>query len=320
MADETLKETAKAPLKRPADTRVLVIGAGTMGSGIAEVFGRAGCETTIVEPDPARRQAALARLEQIGARCKAAPAPEEADLPAIDLAVECAPERLALKQALFGQLARRLRPDALLCSNSSSFPISDIAQGLPGPERMLGLHFFMPAPRIPLVEVVLGAGSSPALGEALCDFMRDCGMVPVLVRKDLPGFLANRLQHALAREAFALVDAGIVSPEDVDAAVRFGFGMRFLAAGPMLQRDHNGLDVHHAAAASIYPSLANDTQPGPMLSALAAAGKFGLKSGAGIYDWQGGKAAAERRRYDQALEAALAQLARDLPPRQAGQD
>ena len=96
---------------------------------------------------------------------------------------------------------------------------------------MLGLHYFMLAHLVPLVEVVLGEQSDPALGEALCAFMRGCGMVPVLVRKDLPGFLANRLQHAMAREAFAMIDAGIATPEDVDAAVRFGFGLRFLAAG-----------------------------------------------------------------------------------------
>ncbi|MEJ1730777.1 3-hydroxyacyl-CoA dehydrogenase family protein, partial [Escherichia coli] len=93
-----------------------------------------------------------------------------------------------------------------------------------------------------------------------------CGMVPVLVKKDLPGFLANRLQHALAREAFSLIDAGVASPEDVDAAVRFGFGFRFLAAGPVLQRDHAGLEVHCAAGATMYPSLAANTEPAKCLS------------------------------------------------------
>ena len=156
---------------------------------------------------------------------------EEVDWSRIDIVVECIPEQLPMKQSLFAELDRRARPDTLLCSNSSSFPISAIAEGLETAERMLGLNYFMPAHLVPLVEVVLGEQWDPALGEALCAFMRGCGMVPVLVRKDLPGFLANRLQHAMAREAFAMIDAGIATPEDVDAAVRFGFGLRFLAAG-----------------------------------------------------------------------------------------
>src|SRR3546814_6494296 len=116
---------------------------------------------------------------------------------------------------------------------------------------MLGLHFFMPAHIVPLVEVVLGPDTDPTLGDELAEFMRRCGSVPVLVRKDVPGFLANRLQHALAREAYALIEEGIASPQDIDAAVRFGFGFRYLAAGPVLQRDHGGLDVHCAAARTI---------------------------------------------------------------------
>src|SRR3546814_13639290 len=91
--------------------------------------------------------------------------------------------------------------------------------------------------------------------------MRRCGSVPVLVRKDVPGFLANRLQHALAREAYALIEEGIASPQDIDAAVRFGFGFRYLAAGPVLQRDHGGLDVHCAAARTMYPTLSNADAP-----------------------------------------------------------
>jgi 3-hydroxybutyryl-CoA dehydrogenase len=156
--------------------------------------------------------------------------------------------------------------------------------------------------------------SDPALGAALCDFMRGCGLVPVLVKRDLPGFLANRLQHALAREAFALIDAGVASAEDVDAAVRFGFGFRFLAAGPVLQRDHAGIDVHCAAAATMYPSLAVNAEPSRLLRERVAAGRLGMKSGGGFYDWPPEAIAAERQRYDALLQAGLRLLADDLPP------
>jgi len=143
--------------------------------------------------------------------------------------------------------------------------------------------------------------------------MRAVGKVPVKVRKDLPGFLANRLQHALAREAFALIDAGVSSPEDVDAAVRFGFGFRFLAAGPVLQREHAGLDVHCAAAATIYPSLATNVEPARMLREQVAAGRLGMKTSRGFYDWTPESIAAERARYDKLLRAALELLKPELP-------
>src|SRR6185436_796217 len=143
--------------------------------------------------------------------------------------------------------------EAVLASNSSSFPISDIARGLKTQERMLGLHFFLPAHLVPLVEVIRGKRTREGLAESMAREMRRLGKVPVLVRKDIPGFLANRLQHAMSREALSLIDAGIATPEDIDAAIRYGFGFRFVAAGHCLQRDHAGLDVHAAAAATMYP-------------------------------------------------------------------
>jgi 3-hydroxybutyryl-CoA dehydrogenase len=231
----------------------------------------------------------------------------------IDLVVECIPERLDIKQSLFVELVRRVRPDALLTSNSSSFPISAIANDLDTAARMLGLHFFMPAHLVPLVEVILGERSNPAHAETLSAFMRACGMVPVIVKKDLPGFLANRLQHALAREAFALIDEGIATPEDVDKAVRFGFGFRFLAAGPVLQRDHAGVEVHTAAAATIYPSLSAATVPAKVLRDKVAAGKLGMKTGEGFFPWTAELAAAERERYDGLLRAGLKLIAAELP-------
>jgi 3-hydroxybutyryl-CoA dehydrogenase len=307
---------------KPSTTRAAVIGGGTMGADIAMVLARAGCRATVVEASGERHEKLAQHLTQ-GLQSLGLPKRRQLldirqsldglDWPLIDLVIECIPENLEGKQSLFAQLAERAREDALLCSNSSSFPISAIAGDLPGAHRMLGLHYFMPAHLVPLVEVVLGAQSDPALGETLCGFVRGCGMVPVLVRKDLPGFLANRLQHALAREAFALIDAGIASAEDVDAAVRFGFGFRFLAAGPILQRDHAGLDVHCAAAATMYPSLASNTAPSPSLTTRVAMGKLGMKTGEGFYRWTPDSIAAERKRYDGLLRAGLGLIAADLP-------
>jgi 3-hydroxybutyryl-CoA dehydrogenase len=135
--------------------------------------------------------------------------------------------------------------------------------------------------------------------------------VPVNVRKDIPGFLANRLQHALMREAFALIEQGLASPEDVDNAVRYGFGFRYLAAGPILQKDLSGLDVHAAAATTMYHTLANDKAPPACLRDRVAAGKLGVKTGEGFYEWDAERAAREQARYERALAAALEILKRD---------
>ena len=318
-------------LPAPARAHAVVVGGGIMGADVALVLARAGCHTTVVEQGDVRRAALPAYFEaglrQQGAerwtgRTRAVAALAELSAPEwqqVDLVVECIPEKLPLKQALFAELVQHARPDALLTSNSSSFPISAIAQGLATRPRMLGLHFFMPAHLVPLVEVVWSADTDPAAAQALGDFMRRCGSVPVQVKKDLPGFLANRLQHALAREAFAMIDAGVATPDDVDAAVRFGFGFRFLAAGPVMQRDHAGIDTHCAAAATMYPSLAANTEPAAALSARGARGDLGMKSGQGFFAWPPEAIAAERARYDTLLRAGLQLLKAELPPIDPGE-
>jgi 3-hydroxybutyryl-CoA dehydrogenase len=138
-------------------------------------------------------------------------------------------------------------------------------------------------------------------------------MVPVLVKKDLPGFLANRLQHALSREAFAMIDAGIASPEDVDRAVRFGFGFRYLAAGPVMQRDHAGIEIHAAAGASIYPSLNNSPEIAYCLKEKVEQGNLGMKTGSGFYDWTPEKIIAEKARYDGLLKEGLRIIRNEIP-------
>ena len=307
----------------PRHTHAVVIGAGTMGADVAIVLARGGCRVTVADPHADKRDRLVthvrASLEPLGLATRADRVRTVATLQEVAwsdavLVIECIPEKLADKQALFAQLVQLAPDHTLLTSNSSSFPISAIAQGLTTQQRMLGLHFFMPAHLVPLVEVVLGPHTDAAQAQRLCSYMRGCGSVPVLVRKDKPGFLANRLQHALAREAFAMIDEGIATPEDVDTAVRFGFGFRYLAAGPVLQRDHAGLDVHCAAAATMYPSLSNTAEPARVLQGHVNAGRLGMKTGAGFYEWPEDRRQAERLRYDHLLQKGLALLADELPP------
>lgn len=306
----------------PRNIRTVVVGGGTMGADVAVVLSRGGAQVTVVDPHAAQRERLIphvaAQLHAANQAAHAGPVLACATLQDVDwsdvkLVVECITEQLEPKQRLFAQLESHAPADAVLASNSSGFPISAIAQGLPTARRMLGLHFFMPAHLVPLVEVVLGEHSDPELGQWLHRFMRQCGSVPVLVKKDKPGFLANRMQHALSREAFALIDEGIASPEDVDAAVRFGFGFRFLAAGPVLQRDHAGIEVHCAAAATMYPTLSNTDVPAQALRDRVARGHLGMKTGQGFFDWPEDRKRDERTRYDNLLRQGLALLASELP-------
>jgi 3-hydroxybutyryl-CoA dehydrogenase len=318
-----LRKTAMKLLPLPpSQSRAVVIGAGTMGPDVAAVLARAGCRVTVVDPHEDKRMALRARVERalqasgrgaMADRVVAAATLEEIDWIGIDLVIECISERLADKQDLFRRLVDLAPANAVLASNSSSFPIGAIAGRFASAARMYGLHFFMPAHIVPLVEVVLGPQSDKDQAQNLCAFMKRCGSVPVLVRKDKPGFLANRLQHALAREAFALIDEGVATPEDIDAAVRFGFGFRFLAAGPVLQRDHAGIDVHCAAAATMYPSLSDAKVPAFALRDRVDQGRLGMKTGAGFYDWTPEQIAQERDRYDRLLQRGLELLADELP-------
>jgi 3-hydroxybutyryl-CoA dehydrogenase len=286
----------------------LVCGGGTMGADIALTLVDAGCETHVMEPHAARHAALRERIPAatLHATLDAVPWPR------VELVIEAIPEALESKRALFAELVRRAPREAILASNSSAIPIGAIGAGLETRERMFGLHYFMPAHRVPLVELVHSGASDPARADELAAFMRATGKVPVHVRRDIPGFLANRLQHALCREAFALVEAGVASAEDVDRAVRYGFGFRYIAAGPLLQRDRAGVDVHCAAAATMYPDLAANREPSKVLRDAVAQGRLGMKAGRGIYEWTPEAIARERERYDRLLEAALALVARDV--------
>jgi 3-hydroxybutyryl-CoA dehydrogenase len=305
--------------------RVAIVGAGTMGVDIGALFAAKGFVVHfIVRPSPAAESvtARVARAaEQIGARAKDLNLQVDTELaavpwPTLALAVESIAEQLEPKSRLFAEMEQHAPAHVPLASNSSGFPISAIGKGLASQRRMLGLHFFMPAHLVPLVEVVCSEHTDPAVAKAAVGLMESVGSVPILVRKDIPGFLANRIQHALMREVWSLIDRGIASADDVDKAVRYGFGMRYLAAGPVLQKEMSGLDVNCAASKAVYPDLCNDPGPPPMLIEKVRRGELGMKTGKGFWSWTPERIAAEKTRYDRALGRAL-EVLRDEQPRDA---
>jgi 3-hydroxybutyryl-CoA dehydrogenase len=202
-------------------------------------------------------------------------------------------------------MAKLSLPEVPLTSNSSGFPIHAIGKGLETRSRMLGLHFFMPAHLVPLVEVISSEATSSNLAAEVYDLMKKLGKKPVLVKKDIPGFLANRIQHALMREALSLVEKGIATPEDVDDAVRYGFGFRYIASGPLRQKDLTGLDTQYSAGVTIYPDLCNDSNPSPYLRDKVAAGHLGIKTRKGFYEWTDKEIAKFKADYEKALMKAL---------------
>ena len=212
---------------------------------------------------------------------------------------------MALKKALFADLDHRVPSHIPIGSNSSGFPISKIATNLKTAHRMFNAHYFMPAHIVPLVEVVLGENSDPLMGEAVCKLYREAGKKPVLVRKDIPGFLANRIQHALMREALSLVDAGIATPDDVDTAVRYSFGFRYAAVGPMTQKEISGWEGMAGASIEIWPSLYNVKELQPVMAKLIEDGKYGMKSKEGFRKWTDEEMKEMRRKYSARLKGAF---------------
>jgi 3-hydroxybutyryl-CoA dehydrogenase len=297
-----------------ARQHAVVVGFGLMGCDIAAIFLAGGWRVSGVETDraawPARKARVRASLEQLDADpvtfdgLRILAALEEVDFTDAALAIEAVPEQLALKRQVFAALDRLVPAGMPVASNASGLRITDIAEGLESRARMANLHFFLPAHLVPGVEVVRGEATDPAICDRLAEVMASLGRKPIRVGRDVPGFLANRIQHALMREAFAAIDEGLATAEDVDAAVRYAFGFRYVAAGPMLQKELAGLETQLAAARSIYPSLHNGTEPSATLQRLVAEGRLGAKSGRGFRDWPAEATAREKARYERTLKAA----------------
>lgn len=293
----------------------VVIGGGTMGAGIAAVFCAGNWTTHVVETVeatattlPQRVSACLQQMGKAGGEKNLSVNTELGSLPweEVSVVLECVSEDLALKKKIFASVEKLCLPETPITSNSSSYPISEIGQGLASQHRMAGLHFFMPAHLIPLVEVVSSKETSRETADYLCGLMTSLNKHPVWVKKDIPGFLANRIQHALMREAIYMVEQGIASPEDVDAAVRLSFGVRYVGAGPLLQKDFSGLDVQYSAAERIYPDLCNSIEPSPYLKNLVNANQIGVKTHKGFYEWNDDKIEVDKKRYETSLIQALA--------------
>lgn len=285
----------------PVNT-IAVVGAGIMGHGIAQVCAQGGKKAILIDSSPSAIEAAKTRIagnvdllknngllkvssvEEVVSRIEFTNHLNRAE--EAEIVIEAVPEKFAIKAELFRTLEGICSPDTIFATNTSGIPITKIADVTRYPARVIGAHFYMPAHLIPLVEITQTKRTDEQVIDRTMALMREIGKKPVRVRKDIPGFIGNRLQHALAREAMSLVEKGVASPEDIDTVVKTSLAIRLVFTGPMEQRDFNGLDTHLSIAEYLYPDLEDAKEPLSILREKVAAGHLGLKSGIGFYDWR----------------------------------
>ena len=306
-------------------TRIGIVGAGLMGHGIAQVFAVAGHAVRVHDPVPealaSLRRRIVANLVDLGLDPAAAervePCASLAEAVAeADVVFEAALEKLPLKQAIFVELEKLAPRNALLASNTSVIPIGQIAAHVGTKDRVVGTHWWNPPYLVPLVEVIETAGTAPATVVAMMELLASVGKTPVHIKKDVPGFVGNRLQHALWREAIALVEAGVCDARTVDTVVKAGFGRRLAVLGPLENADLIGTDLTLDIHANVLPHIDRTPGPLPYLRALVADGKLGMKSGEGFRTWTTQEMAELRALVLNHLKKAADESRRGTEPRQ----
>lgn len=282
--------------------RIGVVGAGLMGHGIAQVFASAGYEVSLYDVDAGALDVAKERIAgnfrpfiELGLatpedveRCQRRITLERtlsALCQSAQFIVEAVREELSTKQALFAEIEKHAAPQTLIASNTSAISISRIGAVMENRGRFMGTHFWNPPYVLPCVEVIKGAHTEEEAFDTVCSLLEKVGKVPVRVLKDIPGFLGNRLQHAMWREAISLCARGIASAEDIDKVVKYGFGARMPFIGPLETADLAGLKLTYDVHQYLFPYLENAQEPSPLIAELVSAGATGAKAGKGFYEW-----------------------------------
>lgn len=295
-------------------SHVVIAGAGTMGASLAQIFAQAGIQVTLWNRSQAGldRAAALIRSNQsalvAAGRLSAddsnalmeriVPTTEDACFPTASFLLESIAEDLTLKQDFFRRISTLVPVDCILTTNTSGLSISAIGSTVAEPGRFCGMHWINPPHLVPLVEVIQGTDTGDGTMDFVYALAQRLRKKPIRA-KDLPGFIMNRLQLALLREALALVDSGAATAEDVDAAVKYGLGLRYACVEPFETMDLGGVDIFCRIASYLLADLDDRKDTPPLLQTLTEQGACGVKSGHGFYDYSGEKAAAALENRDQ---------------------
>jgi 3-hydroxybutyryl-CoA dehydrogenase/5-formyl-3-hydroxy-2-methylpyridine 4-carboxylate dehydrogenase len=299
---------------------VAVLGTGTMGPGMGAVLARAGMEVALYDVSPAALERAKAAhvtaweaLDQLetpvvdgGSVRYASDLPDA--LAGAEFVIEAVPERLDLKQQVHAESERHIGPEVILASNTSGLPVTKIAATLTHPERVIGMHWSNPPHLIPMIEIIPGERTSEAARIGTAAIIEDIGYIPCLLRKEVPGFVENRILYAILRECLALVDAGIIDREALDLNVRWGIGYKLAVIPPLQLLDMAGLDIYASVAAYLNPDLSSASGVASTIRSLTAQGRLGIKTKGGIFDYtdeQIGRLREQRARQLVAVRKAL---------------
>ena len=297
---------------------ITVAGAGTMGHGIAQLFALSGFQVTLYDVSLEILEKAIPRIQdnlQTSIKHGIISADEAEEIPdritittdlntaasQADFIIEAVVEDLEVKLILLRELDETCPVHAILTSTTSSYCVRDMAVALNHPERFLVTHFWNPPYLIPVVEVMPGDITSPEVVETTYKLLEDVGKYPAMVNNDVPGFVGNRLQHALRREAISIVAQGIASPEDVDQIAKLSFGLRLPVVGPLETVDLGGLDLTQAIQTYLLPELERSTEPLQLIQDKVERGELGAKAGKGFYDWSPGQVEEVIRQRDETL-------------------
>jgi len=323
--DRNLKTFGNVSMNVSGIRHVTVVGAGTLGAGIAGLFARAGYAVRLTDlkkdflargiamvrsAQEALRKARLLTNRDSAAALKriALTTDLEAACTGADLVVEAVTENIHVKTDMFRRFGALCPKHAILASNTSGLSISKIASATRRPKQVAGLHFWNPPHIIPLVEVTKGRHTSDSTAQALVRLCRRIGKEPVLVRHDVPGFVGNRLQFAVLREALHILEEGIASAEDIDTAMTAGPGLRYGLLGPLRTADLGGLDVFLAISRYLFPKLSATGKASPVMEHLVKTGRLGTKTGCGFYRYTPAEKARIIARRDAVLLAFLKTL------------
>jgi 5-formyl-3-hydroxy-2-methylpyridine 4-carboxylate dehydrogenase len=279
----------------PTLHRAAVIGLGTMGPGIAATLARAGLEVSAYDADAAKRVQCPAQLATVMTALDALAIENRAVHPVVvhdslgacvasaELVIETVPEDLELKRRVFAEIEALVDVRCLIASDTSGLPITRLAERTRRPERIIGMHWSNPPHLIPMIEVIPGERTAPGVVEAMSALIRRLGHRPILIRKDVPGFVENRVLYAIMRECVDLVEKGVISPADLDACVSWGIGYKLSVIGPMALLDMAGLDIYAAVSRYLNREHSNRADTPDYVTERTARRELGLKSGRGIY-------------------------------------
>ena len=291
-----------------------IAGAGVMGSSFAQIFAKNNYDVLVydIADESLVKSRKLIELNQQtlveqGELSKAQSADIQnrikfnRDMEALssaDFIIEAVVENMEIKRNLWEKLSEHIRDDAIATSNTSGLSLTEIAKSVKKPERFAGMHWVNPPHLVPLVEVICAEQTSSETAEIAYALAVAIGQKPVMVKKDAPGFILNRIQFSVLREAMNIVDSGIATIEDVDNVLKYGLGMRYAAIGPFETADLGGLDTFYNIAGYLFSDLSYEKQPSPLLAELVQKNHYGVKSGKGFYDYSGGKGEEAIRRRD----------------------